>query len=363
VVTALSKSLIRLAGFALLMIIVMELGSRVLQLVPPANPETDVAAVLHYTDPNGRVRLTPNWEGTVGFVRMRINDGGFRDRVFTPTPPAGVVRIAVLGDGFTMGNAVPLEASYPKQLETLYEEGSGIEVMNVGVMATNTAMQLHVLEDVLNDYRPHLIVLGYTLDDFEWHTETHFEGLARSGQPFTVQADGRVRYDRSGRQRLKSWIRDHSYLYRSLAALKNRYVQRRGTPADMSHAPQVRSWIDAGGAEKSFAALRQMAQLCQRNGVPFVVAILPAILETSPSLPAIADHPFLEEHDLVHRRMTALGIDFVDMLPAFAGENPRTLVAHPFDRHFSAHGNALIARALKKYLEPKVALLREWVRE
>jgi lysophospholipase L1-like esterase len=106
-----------------------------------------------------------------------------------------------------------------------------------------------------------------------------------------------------------------------------------------------------------------MAQLCQRNGVPFVVAILPAIIETSPSLPAMADYPFLEEHDLVQRRMTALGIDFVDLLPAFAGENPRTLVAHPFDRHFSAPGNALIARALKKYLEPKVVLLREWVRE
>ena len=86
-VTALSKSLIRPAGFALLMIFVMELGSRVLGLAPPANPETDVALVLHYTDPNGRVRMTPNWECTVGFVRMRVNDRGFRDRVYTPTPP------------------------------------------------------------------------------------------------------------------------------------------------------------------------------------------------------------------------------------------------------------------------------------
>ena len=128
-----------------------------------------------------------------------------------------------------------------------------------------------------------------------------------------------------------------------------------------THERRVQSWIDAGGAGKSFDALGQMAQLCQRNGVPLVVAILPGLIETTPSMPEMADYPHLEKHDLMDRRMTALGIDFVDLLPAFAGENPRKLIAHPLDRHFSAHGNALVARALKKYLEPKVALLRERV--
>ena len=233
------------------MIIVMELGSRVLGLAPPANPETDVALVLHYTDPNGRVRMTPNWEGTVGFVRMRINDRGFRDRVYTPTPPAGVVRIAVLGDGYTMGNAVPLEASYPKQLETLYEEGSGIEVMNVGVVATNTAMQLHVLEDVLDDYRPHLIVLGYNLDDLLWYTETRFdvwlEAVNRL-QCKPTDGSGTTGQDCSASSPGYAITRT---CYRSLAALKIGTSQRSGNPADMSHAPRVRSWIDAGGAETS----------------------------------------------------------------------------------------------------------------
>ena len=108
-----SPYITRGVGSAVLIFSVLEVGARVLQLAPPVYPEADTAIVLHYTDPNGRVRLTPNWEGYVGFVKTRVNEKGFRHRVFPPAPPPGTVRIAILGDSYTMGDAVPLEASYP----------------------------------------------------------------------------------------------------------------------------------------------------------------------------------------------------------------------------------------------------------
>ena len=95
--------------------------------------------------------------------------------------------------------------------------------------------------------------------------------------------------------------------------------------------------------------------MCRAQDVPFVVAILPALVDTSPSLRNMDDYPFGAEHTLMHEQMTKLGLDWIDLLPDFAGEDSVKLEAHPFDRHFNERGNAIIARALKKYLEPKIA--------
>jgi hypothetical protein len=57
--------------------------------------------------------------------------------------------------------------------------------------------------------------------------------------------------------------------------------------------------------------------------------------------------------------MRACGVEFIDLLPDFAGQPTRPLEAHPFDRHYSAFGNELIARAVLKHLEPKVAALEQ----
>jgi hypothetical protein len=60
----------------------------------------------------------------------------------------------------------------------------------------------------------------------------------------------------------------------------------------------------------------------------------------------------------MHTQMRARGIEFVDLLPEFAEEIVPNLIAHPFDRHFSRHGNATIALALRKHLDARIEALR-----
>jgi lysophospholipase L1-like esterase len=355
---ALVLRLVLVLGSLLVAFAILELAAYLLHLAPPASPEVDTAIVLYYTDPNGPVKLTPNWEGYVGFVKTRINEKGFRDRVFGPYPPPKMVRIAVLGDSYTMGDAVTLEASYPKQLEKLLNGDQPIEVMNNGLSSTNTSNQLYALQDVLRDYHPDLVVLGYNVNDFEWYSETRFEKFARFGYDFEVKPDGRVVRRMSNLQRVKLWMRVHSYLYRWLAMLREGQFAQPSLQTEAEAKAQVRKWVDSEGPAKSFAALAEMATLCQAQDVPFVVAILPALVDTSPSLKSMDDYPFGAEHTMMHEQMTKLGLDWIDLLPDFAGEDTVKLEAHPFDRHYNERGNGIIARSLKKYLEPKIEVLR-----
>ena len=335
-----------------------EVSVFLLHLAPPTYPEADTAIVLFYTDPNGPVKLTPNWEGYVGFAKTRINEKGFRDRVFPSYAPPNVVRIAALGDSYTMGDAVTLEASYPKQLEKRLNADQPIEVMNNGVSATNTANQVYTLRDVLRDYHPDLVVLGYNVNDFEWYAETRFEKFARFGYHFEARPDGSAVRRMSNPQRAKRWLHARFYLYRWLAMLKDEWSVQQPRETEAQARELVQKWVRSEGPARSFAALSEMATMCRAQDVPFVVAILPALVDTSPSLRNMDDYPFGAEHTLMHEQMTKLGLDWIDLLPDFAGEDSVKLEAHPFDRHYNERGNAIIARALKKYLEPKIAILR-----
>lgn len=75
---------------------------------------------LFRADPEVGVALTPGFEGVKTSsefeYEVRINDHGIRDHPIVPKPP-GVRRVLVLGDSFTFGTGVPLEFSYPKQME------------------------------------------------------------------------------------------------------------------------------------------------------------------------------------------------------------------------------------------------------
>lgn len=356
--------LIRLIFLTVSVVVCLGLGeitARVLHLAPPVHPEADTAIVLHYTDPNGPIHLTPNWKGYVGYVWTEVNAKGFRDRVYTPEPPPGTVRVAVLGDSYTMGDAVTLEATYTKRAEAMLAAGHKVEVMNCGVSATNTRNQLETLKEVLRDYHPHLVVLSYNINDFQSYPVTRFDKLAKADYVCTVQPDGRVTVSRDYTlpQQVKVWVRNNSYFYRWLANVWDSWTKQKHGAAEYDHLTRVQSWVDSDGPAKSFEALEQMRDLCAKQGVSFSVIILPGLLDMPPTIPNMDEYPFKKEHATMHERMTALGIEYIDLLPDFAGQGTKELEAHPFDRHYSVKGNEIIARALQKHLEPKIKALEK----
>lgn len=63
-------------------------------------------------------------------VEMRTNSIGFRDREYSASKPAGVCRILVTGDSFSVGVGVSEEASYPHVLESSLNGGEGESIGN-----------------------------------------------------------------------------------------------------------------------------------------------------------------------------------------------------------------------------------------
>jgi lysophospholipase L1-like esterase len=321
--------------------------------VSPFFPQAPTAIVLYYADPNGPVQLTPNWQGYVSGTWTVINRDGFRDRLYSAEPASGATRVAILGDSYTMGDGVPLEASYPKQLETLLAD-RGYEVMNCGVSATNTVQQVEVLRRVLEKYQPRLVIVGYNVNDYQIYRQTRFDKLTEAGIRFSIDREGRVTLDEpleSAFRRAKRFVYEHSALYRFIS-LAGQESQATGDAREPIEPPAlVRQWVAQGGRERSFKALEAMRRLCEARGSRFLVAVLPDFLDVSPRLKRIDQYPFTEEHKIICAGLRARGIGCVDLLPAFAGLDVRRVELNRHDRHFNSEGNGVIARALLRHLE------------
>jgi hypothetical protein len=92
---------------------------------------------------------------------VTINSAGFHDRERPIHRPAGVPRIAVLGDSF----AAAMPVSQPETLTAVAERTLGHgEVLNFGVTGYNLAQCRTVLRDVVWRYDPQIVVLLLTLD-------------------------------------------------------------------------------------------------------------------------------------------------------------------------------------------------------
>ena len=91
-----------------------------------------------------------------GRTRIKINAEGFRDVDHETAKPAGVFRVAVLGDSFTEAREVPLEDAYWKVMEALLSRclGAGAEVLSFAANGYGTAQQLLVLDDRVWKYAP-----------------------------------------------------------------------------------------------------------------------------------------------------------------------------------------------------------------
>ncbi len=113
-----------------------------------------------------------NWPDAEGWYRkegkayIKINSEGLRDRNYPKIKPENTLRIAVLGDSFTLAAQVPLEKTYTSILEqqlTLCEafQGKKIEVINFGVDGYGTAQELLTLRQQVWDYQPDLVILAF----------------------------------------------------------------------------------------------------------------------------------------------------------------------------------------------------------
>jgi hypothetical protein len=95
-----------------------------------------------------------------------INAHGFRDIERTIQKPAGVLRVALVGDSVVAGNhAGPKEKIIGNLLDTL--GGENIEVLSFGVAGYSLGGYIALIEDMALKFDPDLVVM-LLVDDFNW---------------------------------------------------------------------------------------------------------------------------------------------------------------------------------------------------
>ena len=110
--------------------------------------------------------LIPNADVEVWGTRAKINSHGLRDREYSLNKPPDTYRVLAIGDSITFGNKLPIEHTYPKYLESLFQDkGHDVEVLNFGVGGYNTLQEVIRLETLGLKFSPDHVIIGFCLND------------------------------------------------------------------------------------------------------------------------------------------------------------------------------------------------------
>ena len=215
------------------------------------------ATVRRTDNPRLRFELRPG-SAVRAEVPYRVNAEGLRGEETTVLKPAGVRRVAVLGDSIAFGYWVADEDGFPRQLERMLnvpgKAGDRIEVLNFGVPGYNLDQEIEALRTKALEFSPDLVVVAFCLNDLEGLFSYEL-GLVQDRQERSRSWPGRLWEGLLGRSRLLSWI---EYRFSELEA-------RRA----FARAPQPdrRPPLRRGGEPAEGGASRQAERAAQPAGV------------------------------------------------------------------------------------------------
>jgi len=251
---------------------------------------------------------------------IETNRYGFRERDFdAPGKPAGVHRVAFVGDSVTLGLGVPPEQTFERLVEqearTLAPEPA-LQALNFGVDGYNTTQVAELLKTRVPAFEPDLVVYVMCLNDFD-RTDSSAEKIRYFRRPASFFLD------------------DMRVLYRRV----------RGIEFHRYHFDRNRA-----------SALADVLAMKQAAGKRFLLVVLPVFFEGQHDF---ASYPLRDIHAAVLAFCAQNGIDATDLLPAFERSSHDAAQDALDPWHLSAQGHALVARELAPLLVPRQNGARE----
>ena len=274
------------------------------------------------TVPGLSFEMSPNRQKKLEGVWIRTNTFGMRDAEPEPIEDDTPTRIVVLGDSFTFGYRVDGDSSYPSVLEERLNDGAPerkFEVLNLGVSGYNTQDEAIVLEHKGLAWRPDVVVLGYVLNDPE----------TKPVQPLNSYFQEPV-----------FWQRSH--LARLVAKAKRGFevlLWGGGDYYRYLHSVGHDEW------ESVVAALGDIQELTEGQGIPVVVAIFPDTPMTRWS-----KYPYADLHRQVTEASREKGFAVIDLLDRFSEYPARTIRVRRGDPHPSPLGHEVAADAIYDWI-------------
>lgn len=271
-------------------------------------------------------RHRPDAEAPLMGVVVRTNSFGFRGGSIPEKAPAGVARIAFVGDSITLGWGVAEQETFANQILTmLAQQGRKVDGFNLGVGNLNTAQELALFRDAGERMHPDIIVLGFTINDAE-------------PMPQYTSAN---------------WLSRHSAAWVVFGYRFDSLLRRLGYSPDWKHYyrrlfhPDSAGWTDAQQALAEFSdeALGLRAQL--------IVAKIPELRELKP-------YPFNDISATVQATVESEGDQFVDLLPTVQDLEPSSLWVTVPDPHPNGRAHAAFAQGIMPTLTAALDRLCRW---
>lgn len=287
-----------------------------------------------------------------------------------------VKRILFLGDSFTYGQGVSDSDSYPRQLESLLNKRTflniNFDVVNAAYADGYSPDAYYVyLAENIEKIKPDLVVMGfYVGNDVDDLCETKWTGIDAKGLPKRIQT---IRYiiDENGRRRLASigifrgkiLYRINLFLYsyfHSYVFIKNNLINILNSYASLKEGPYYsdhwnkRLESNWKKIEKIMAEIKQ--ELAGRN-IPLVVVIINSRVQTVDTIWVQYKKKFstyvldrLNPNKKVLSLCRKNNIYCLDLYDAFAGQDKQDDYYFAIDGHWNEKGHQLAAEAIYDFL-------------
>lgn len=269
---------------------IAELAVRALGLTDP---------VLRDADPVLGWAPIPNadgWWTREGRAHVHITEWGFRGVDAPPgEPPAGTLRVALIGDSYVEARQIALESTIGVQLENdLGCLDRPVEVQAFGVSGFGTAQELLLYGDRVRAYHPDVVLLAFLTGN---DVADAVAAIRMDDDPspyFTLSADGALVLDESFRDsplfRMREsdsgllWIRRHSQLVRALRAIgghgNGAARGELGLSDEVYSPPTSPAWRDAWTLTE--ALLARLDHDVRADGARFGVVVLSNAIQVDP---------------------------------------------------------------------------------
>ena len=266
----------------------------------------------------------------------KVSSAGLRDREFAREPPAGVLRIAGIGDSFAQGEGVPVQLSLFKQVER--ELGQGFEVINGARPGVSTSAEVPLWFNLVRDFQCTRTIVVFIINDIELTPK-----LRERMETVNDLINLRESRSRKRAARGQLMLRKVRLLRLTSTWLTNRRVRDE----------TIQWYRDMYSTEQNGQNLLNL-----RGAFGTMSSAIPAnrtVLVLYPLMEGLeSGYPFTRAHAQVKKLAEEVGLPTLDLAPVFAGFESRKLQVHPVDHHPNGRAHKIAAQAIVYWLKKGV---------
>lgn len=266
----------RIAAVLLGIVLAFTVGEAAVRLkFMTIEPERRYEPGIYRSDPELGWKLTANYVGN-WLARLHMVPTVTDARGFRMEPDEFEAyhkakrRVICIGDSITFGLGVHAKEAYPQQLQALLRERKvDAAVANLGIPGYDTRQERILLERIIEEYKPHLVVAGWFWNDI---TNPSVDVLEE-----TKVIDGYLVNDEAA---FRTWSREKNHLYPWDWSALLRYIEvkyrvwrhARKTVKKRARQAEKLKWkpedIEANQEE-----LRRIRDIAKRHGAEFMLTL------------------------------------------------------------------------------------------